>query len=148
VTLAAEIERALPTVLRLAGAGQLALAAASLAVPRVLGWRTELRAVGPLTRQVFWTYAAYVGGSHVAFGAVSALRPEWLLAPSPLARATCAFVAAWWGARALVAALGRERDALPAGAGVRWAHRALCAAFVLLTAAYAGAAAAPRTGGP
>jgi len=38
----------------LCGAGQLALAAASLAIPRALPWREELLRVSPLTRSVFW----------------------------------------------------------------------------------------------
>lgn len=36
-----------------AGLGQLALAAGSLALPRVLGWRTETAKLRPLTRHVF-----------------------------------------------------------------------------------------------
>ena len=48
------------TAIRLAGAAQLALALASLAIPSVLGWREETRKLRPLTRQVFWTYAAYI----------------------------------------------------------------------------------------
>src|SRR5690349_14911641 len=37
----------------LAGIGQLALAVASLVLPRVLGWRAETAKLRPLTRQVF-----------------------------------------------------------------------------------------------
>ena len=45
--------------LLLAGAGQLLLAAGSLAIPRLLRWSEQLAKVRPLTRQVFWTYAGY-----------------------------------------------------------------------------------------
>jgi hypothetical protein len=130
----------LPLALRLAGLAQCLLAVASLAIPRVLGWRAELRAVGPLTRQTFWTYAAYVWGAHVAFGLVSLLRPAWLLEGDGLARAVCAFVAAWWGARLGVAFAGCEGAALPPGRAVAWAERTLRALFAVLTAVYAWAA--------
>jgi hypothetical protein len=131
---------ALPLDLRLlvvlAGAGQLVLAAASLAIPRVLGWHAELRAITPMTRQVFWTYAAYVWGAHVAFGLVSVLAPDHLLDGTALARAVCAFVAVWWAARLAVALVGCERRELPDRAAVRWAHVVLLLAFTALAAGY------------
>ena len=134
------LDALLPTALVLAGLAQLGLAAASLAIPRVLGWRRELRAVGPLTRQTFWAYAAYVWGTHVAFGLVSGLAPHRLLDGSGLARAVCAFVALWWGARLALAFAGCEGTALPPGRGVRWAERTLRMLFAVLTAVYAWAA--------
>src|SRR6202008_637609 len=99
-------------------------------------WRTELRALTPMTRQVFWTYAAYVCGAHVAFGLVSLLAPERLLDGTTLARAVSGFVAAWWGARLLIAAFGCERHALPDRPAIRWAHRALLLLFSLLAVGY------------
>src|SRR5262245_3841914 len=47
-----------------AGLGQLALAAASLAIPVILGWREETARMQPLTRQIFWTYAGYIWSFH------------------------------------------------------------------------------------
>ncbi len=73
------------TIVRLAGAGQLLLAAVSLTVPRTLGWREETAKLRPLTRHVFWTYAAYIFIAHVCFGLLSALAPRLLLDGSPLA---------------------------------------------------------------
>jgi hypothetical protein len=130
-----------PGVLVLAGTAQLVLSAASLAIPRVLGWRAELRALPPLTRQVFWTYAAYVWGAHVAFAALSLMAPEWLLGGSGPARGVAAFVSLWWGARLLVAALGCERRELPRTPSVRAAHVVLLCLFAALTAVYGLAAA-------
>ena len=51
-----------------AGAGQLLLAAGSLAIPRVLRWREDVARLRPLTRQVFWTYAWYIWTTNVCFG--------------------------------------------------------------------------------
>ena len=50
----------LVTSIQLAGGIQLAIALASLAIPGQLGWREETRRLTPLTREVFWTYAAYI----------------------------------------------------------------------------------------
>jgi hypothetical protein len=119
-----------------AGAGQELLALASLAVPRVLGWSTELRALTPLTRQVFWTYGAYVWGAHVAFGALTLAHAEWFLAGSPPARAVAGFISLWWGARLAIALFGRERAELPRRPSVRAAHGVLLLCFCALTAVY------------
>src|SRR5687767_5067747 len=90
----------LETLVRLAGIGQLILVAASPAIPRTLGWREELaRGVRPLTRQVFWTWAAYVWLTHLAFGLLSTFGASLLVARTPLAGLVSAFIATWWGAR-------------------------------------------------
>ncbi len=85
-----------------AGIGQLGLAAGSLAIPRMLGWREETMRLSRLTRQVFWTYSIYIWGTNVCLGALSAFAPAWLLDGSPLARAVCGYTALYWGARLLL----------------------------------------------
>lgn len=120
----------------LAGAGQLALCVASLAIPRALGWRAALAPLAPLPRQLFWTYAIYVAGTHVFFGLVTLLCADRLLAGGTLARALAAFIALWWGARLVLAFVGVERRALPDTPTIRWAHRALLALFFALTLVY------------
>jgi hypothetical protein len=122
-----------------AGAGQLALAAASLAIPRVLGWREETARLRPLTRKVFWTYAAYIWSFHVAFGLVSMLAADRLLDPTPLAAGVCAFIAVYWGAR-LGIQFAWFRAEAPPGPRFRLAEAALVALFVFLTLAYGAAA--------
>jgi len=47
----------LPSLLFVAGCGQIALIVGSLTIPRVRGWREDTAKLGTLTRQVFWTYA-------------------------------------------------------------------------------------------
>src|SRR4051812_26059554 len=92
----------LKTAVFLAGAGQLMLAIASPAIPGVLGWKTELLKLRPLTRQVFWTYAGYIWCTNVAFGLVSTLLPAALLDGSPLAVCVTGFIMLYWWARCLV----------------------------------------------
>jgi hypothetical protein len=124
----------------IAGIGQLALALASLAVPGVLGWRAETAKLRPLTRQVFWTYAGYIGSAHVAFGLLSALAPHVLIDGSTLAGLTCAFIAAWWGVRLALQFFAFDRRERPPGAGFVLAEVALVAAFIAFTAIYSWAA--------
>ena len=50
------------TLVFYAGLSQLALAIASLAIPRVLGWSDELERNSEFLRALFWTYAGYILG--------------------------------------------------------------------------------------
>lgn len=136
----------LPTLVLVAGLGQLALIAASLAIPRVLHWREETAKLRPLMRQLFWTYAAYIWGTNLAFGLVSALAPAWLLDRSPLAGAVTAFIALYWGARVLIQFLYFDRQDAPPGRLVRVAEAGLVSLFLYLTLVY-GAATVFNLGG-
>jgi hypothetical protein len=122
------------------GAGQLVLAAASLAIPRALGWRDQTARLRPLTRQVFWTYAAYIWSFNVCFGAISVLAPGLLLDGSPLARLVCAFIGVYWGARLLVQLVWFDRSDAPAGLRYKLAEAGLVALFASLTTIYGAAA--------
>ena len=124
------------TLLVLAGASQLALALASLAIPRVLRWREETAKLRPLTRQVFWTYAGYIFSFHVAFGLLSALAPDRLLDGTPLARTVAGFIAVYWGVRFGLQLFCFDRSERPPGAFGKLAEAALTALFVGLTIVY------------
>jgi hypothetical protein len=130
----------LETLVFLAGVGQLVLVLASLAIPRMLGWREETARLRPLTRQVFWTYAAYIWSTNLAFGLLSALAPGWLLDRSPLAAAVSAFIAVYWGARLAVEFCYFDRTGIPAGLRFRAAEAALVGLFLVLTVVYTAAA--------
>lgn len=118
-----------------AGFAQLALALASLAIPRVLGWRRETATLTPLTRAVFWTYAGYIWGINVCLGLVSTLAPAALLDGSTLARAVCAFIALYWGARVAIQLLWFHRLA-PTGGRFAVAEAAMLLLFGSLTVLY------------
>src|SRR4051794_18204208 len=126
----------LPPLVWLAGGGQLILIAASLAIPRVLGWGEDTAKLRPLTRQVFWTYAVYIWCTNLAFGLVS-LRPGWLLDRSPLAGCVTGFITAYWVGRVLIQFFYFDRSDAPAGLRVRLAEVALVGLFVYLSLVYA-----------
>lgn len=132
----AMLSSSLPLLLVAAGVGQLLLVAGSLAIPCVLNWAEETAKVRPLTRQVFWTYAAYMWFTNLCFGLVSALAPGWLLDRSPLAGAVTGFIAVYWGARLAIQFAYFDRSDVPPGRAVRLAEAALVGLFVFLTAVY------------
>lgn len=123
----------------LAGIVQLAIAVASAAIPRVLGWREKLAKLDGLTRAVFWTYAFYIAGTNVCLGLLTAFAPHWLLAQEPLARAVAAYGAIYWGAR-LVVQFAVFRKHAPQGAFYAMADLALSLAVAFLTAVFAALA--------
>jgi len=124
------------TLLILAGLGQLVLAAGSLALPRILHWSDDTAKLRPLTRQVFWTYAAYIWVTNICFGVVSTFAPDWLLDRSPLACVVTGYITAYWGARVLVQFFYFERSEAPPGAFYKLAEVALDGLFIFLTAVY------------
>jgi hypothetical protein len=130
----------LPSLVFVAGVGQVLLILASLAIPRVLRWREETAKLRPLTRQVFWTYAGYIWATNLCFGLLSALAPRWLLDGSPLAGAVAAYIAAYWGGRVVIQFVYFDRADAPPGVAVRLAEAALVGLFVFLTLVYGYAA--------
>jgi hypothetical protein len=124
-----------------AGAGQLMLAAGSLAIPRVLHWRAETARLRPLTREVFWTYAGYIWTTNLCFGLVSLLAPDWLLDRSPLAGAVTGFITAYWGARLMIQFVYFDRSDLPSGRILHIAEAGLVGLFLFLTVVYGTATA-------
>ena len=129
----------LETAVRLAGIGQLALAAASTALPRVLGWREETARLRPLLRSVFWIYAGYILSIHVAFGLLSTLHPAWLLDGSGLAAAVSGFIAAYWATRLALQFTFLDTTGAPEGTWFRVGEAALVVLFVGLTLTYGAA---------
>jgi len=126
----------------LAGVGQIVLALASLAIPRVLRFREETAKLRPLLREMFWTYAGYILCTNLSFGLLSALAPEWLLDGSPLAAAVTGYITVYWAARLTIQFVYFDRSDVPPGAHVRLAEAGLVTLFVYLTVVYGLATAA------
>jgi len=99
--------------IRLAGAGQLALAAGSFAIPVVLRWRDGLAPLPVLLRQMFWVYSGYIWATNLAFGLVSTFGSELLLNGSPLATCVLGYIALYWTARIAIQLLYFDLSELP-----------------------------------
>ena len=68
-------------------------------IPKVLGWREKLAGLTPLMRELWWTYSAYVWGSHVLFAVLALGFGEWLMGGTGAAMAMCIFMLLWWTVR-------------------------------------------------
>jgi hypothetical protein len=127
----------LQALVKIAGICQLILVVASPAIPRVLGWKEELRkGVRPLTRQLFWTYAVYIWICHLLFGLLSTFGSHLLLSRTTLAGLVGGFIAAWWNARLVIQFTYFDRSAAPPGRLYKLAEPALVLLFVSLTSVY------------
>ena len=82
-----------------AGVAQLGVLIASAIVPFRLNWRTELRSLSRLHRQMYWVYGGYVVLSIVAFALLSIAHAGELARGTGLARGVCAYIAVFWGVR-------------------------------------------------
>ncbi len=121
-----------------AGAAQLILVVASLAIPRLLNWKGDLAKLRPLTRQVFWTYAAYIWVTNLSFGLLSTMTPQLLLDRSPLAGFVCSFITVYWAARVVIQFGYFDRTDAPKGRFFVLGETALVTLFVGLTIVYGG----------
>lgn len=79
-----------------AGWSLVALVIGSLWIPRVLGWREKLAVLSPLMREMWWTYSAYVWGSHGFFAVLLLGHREWLMSGGSAAMAMTVFMLLWW----------------------------------------------------
>jgi hypothetical protein len=123
--------------LRLAGLLCLALAASHAFYPRRFGWREQLRRVPPFTRQVFWVHTLFIVLVLVEQGLLLALRPDLVVAPTPLGAAVSGGLAFFWGFR-LVAQWAIYDRSLWVGrrfeTGVHWAFTGLWTFFTAVFA--------------
>lgn len=120
----------------LAGCAQVTLALGSLAIPRALKWRLELAKTGPLTRQMFWTYAGYIFAINLSFGLISVFDRRELLNSSHLSILLCGFIAIYWISRVAIQFFYFDRSAFPAGNWNRLAEVVLVTLFILLSLIY------------
>lgn len=130
----------LESLVFLAGVGQLCLIVVSLAIPRVLRWSEDVARLRPLTRQVFWTYAAYIWSTNLFFGIVSVTLPKQLVSGAPIASALSTFIAVYWAARIGIQFFYFDRSDAPQGFIFVVGEWLLVMLFVALTVIYGCAA--------
>jgi hypothetical protein len=84
---------------RIVGAVLVALALLHIYFPSHFKWRDELRAVSPLTRQIFFVHTFFIALFVLLCGLLTLFYRAELLASTPLARAILAGLTLFWGAR-------------------------------------------------
>ena len=136
----------LNTFIFYAGLGQLILVVGSLAIPKTLGWREETSKLRPLTRQVFWTYAAYIWATNLSFALVSMLSPASLTDRSFLSTAVTLYIFVYWLARVIIQFTWFDRSDAPPQPIFKFAEALLVALFLSLTGVYGWALLTNMTG--
>lgn len=124
------------------GVGQMCVLIASALVPFQLDWRTELRSLRRLHRQMYWVYGGYVVLSIIAFGLISVLNSRELASGSGLARGFCLYVAVFWGVRVALQVVFDVKEHLSTW-WLRLGYHGLTVLFVSFTVLYGWAALCP-----
>ena len=118
------------------GIGHFALCIGSLYIPKVLQWKTHLKNLQPLLRQMFWSYAAYILVINFAFGIVSVFGSYELLNHSFLAKSVTLFIGLYWLARIGIQFFYFDKSAAPKGWQYTLGEIALTALFIFFTITY------------
>lgn len=122
----------------LIGGGSLViLCLASFWIPKVLGFREKLAGLSPLMREMWWTYACYVLGSHMFFAVLALGFGDWLMSGTREAAAMCTFMLLWWSVRLWLQFFGFDLSEVKATAANRLAKHMLTALFIGLVVLYA-----------
>jgi hypothetical protein len=64
--------------------------------------QTNLAALHPFLRKLFWIYGAFIVMVIIAFATLTFLHADAMAAGEPVARSLCVFIAIFWGARLFV----------------------------------------------
>jgi hypothetical protein len=75
---------------------------ASALTPRVLDWRTNLAALHPFLRRLFWVYGCFIVLVIISFGALTLVHADELASGAALPRSVCAMIAIFWLTRLAV----------------------------------------------
>jgi len=124
-------------LLRIGGVLQLGILLASALVPGVLQWKTELRSLSPLSRQLIWVHGAFIVLVIIGLGLVSVIEAEQLSDGSLLARSVCGFIAVFWGARLAIQCFVFDGRPFLTHWFLTLGYHGLTATFVYLTVVFA-----------
>lgn len=132
--------RNLDLFIRLGGVLHLGILIASALTPGVLDWKRELDKLRPLSRQLVWVHGAFIVLTIIGLGVISLVAPAELASGTTLARAVCAFVAAFWLCRLGVQFFVFDAKPFLTTALLKLGYHGLTIVFIALVAIYAFAA--------
>lgn len=134
--------KTLELAFKLAALVHLGLIAAGALMPRATGLWSECAALSPFARTLFRVYYAFIGLCLFSFGALSWVFATELATGTPLARAVCVFLTAFWLLRWVAAML---LDVTPYLINGWWrlGYSATNVVFCILPFVYAWGALAP-----
>jgi len=131
-----QVQEVLNLALWVAGAGHFVALIAGSQVPSRLHWKSELTKLSPFNRKLLWTYWAFTGLTIAAFGTLTFILHEELLAGGRTALAVAAFIALYWTSRISVDFFYYSHRDWPKGAQFLLGHILLTGLFLFLAATY------------
>lgn len=123
-------------LLWLAGIGHFCILAASVQVPRRLGWKEDLPKLTPFNRKLMWTYGSFTVLTIIAFGTLTLVLHGELLRGDKAALGLAAFIGVYWTARIVGDFAYFRHEDWPRGPGLVVGHVLLTLLFVFLAATY------------
>jgi hypothetical protein len=126
----------LTIALYIAGAGHIAILAASAMVPRVLDWRGSLARIHPFMRRLFWVYGGFIVLTVIGLGTLTLMHAPAMAAGEPVARSLAAFTGLFWLARLVVQWTVFDATPFLTTRILRVGYHVLTAAFAALVAVY------------
>lgn len=123
-------------LIKLAGYLQIALCLGSLAIPRLLNWKSELHKTAKIIKQIFWTYAAYILFINLFFGLISVFGSAAFLEKSFFSKSMSTFIFLYWLSRILIQFLYFDTKSAPQGLIYQLGELALILLFVFFTVVY------------
>lgn len=122
---------------------QFGILIASAQVPRIFDWQTNLAALPPFLRRLFWVYGAFIVLVIVAFATLTLLHAPQMAAGAPVARSLCAVIAIFWAARLLVQFIVFDPGPYLTNWFYKAGHHSLTIIFTALVVIYGWAALQP-----
>jgi hypothetical protein len=124
-------------MLQLAGLLHIGLICAGALMPWAVNLRTHLANLPVFIRRLFWVYYSFIGLCLVSFGIITITFAGTLAEGGDLARAVCAFLAAFWTVRLIAATFVFDVRPYLTNAFWRSGYLATNIAFAYLPVAYA-----------
>ncbi len=121
---------------RVAGLLHIGLIAAGATMPRAVGLRAQIAGLAPFVRQLFWVYYSFIGLCLVSFGTITFVLAPQLATGSPLAKAICIFLTAFWTLRLAAATWIFDVRPYLATRALRLGYQATNIVFAFLPAVY------------
>jgi hypothetical protein len=122
--------------IKLAGLLQIALCMGSLAIPKLLNWKGELRNVSKIISQIFWTYAGYILVINFFFGVISFFGADAFLEKTFLSKVISIFIFLYWLTRIIIQFFYFDTKSAPQGLIYKLGEWALVMLFVFFTFVY------------
>ena len=134
----------LTLLLQIAAVLHIGLMCSSLLMPRVVRMHWHLYMLPPFIRQLFWMYYSFIGLCLLGFSVITFVFADTLAAGGSLARALCAFLAAFWTLRLIAATFVFDLEPYLTNRYRRLGYHALNIAFAYLPVVYTLAASQPH----